>query len=50
MGKQVCKKMRCDLRLLMKPTSDEKGYGFPDMVSSLINIAFSFKELTPPQY
>lgn len=47
MGKQVCKKMRCDLRLLMKVTSDENGYGFPDTVSILINIAFPFKELLP---
>lgn len=44
MGKQVCKKMR----LLMKVTSDENGYGFPDTVSILINIAFPFKELLPP--
>lgn len=48
MGKQVCKKMRCDLRLLVKATSDENGYGFPDMVSILISIAFPFKELFPP--
>lgn len=48
MGKQVCKKVKRDLRLLMKPTSDENGYGFPDMISVLINIAFPFKELTSP--
>lgn len=32
----------------MKVTSDENGYGFPDTVSILINIAFLFKELLPP--
>lgn len=33
----------------MKPMWDENGYGFPDIVSILINIAFPFKEL-PPSY
>lgn len=48
MGKQICKKMRCDLRLLMKPTSDENRYGFPHRVlisSILLFLLWSFKKI-----